>query len=78
MKKLIKKKYWNESCVYKVSAFIGPNGDIVSNFKECTVVMVSPLKPKSGPTFPRSKAMFMPDTEMGDLFREEISRFPLP
>jgi hypothetical protein len=78
MKRLIKKKYWNESCVYKVAAFIGPGGNTVSSFKECTVVMVSPINPKSGPSLPHSKDMFMPDTEIGDLFRQEISRFPLP
>lgn len=76
-KRLFKSRYRREVNRLRVAGFIAPDGTIVSRFQDCSIVMVSPLNPRSGPSIPLSKAMFMPGTKVGDAFVEVIDRMPL-
>jgi len=72
---MLRERFKRERVTYRVTAFVGPLGHILPNFKGCTVVMVTPTDPKKGPSIPESRQMFKADTKLGDTYTEVTERF---
>jgi hypothetical protein len=71
---VFKQRYAHEKITFKVSVFFGKGGEVVPDFKDCTVVMVTPLDPMKGGSLPYPRDMFKVGTKIGDVFTEVIER----
>jgi len=69
---MFKKK--KERSIFKVVAFIGPCGEKVSTFEQCTVVMCHNVT--EGFSEPHSKEIFN-HAQIGDCYVETITREPI-
>jgi hypothetical protein len=74
--KLFKKRWEYEAIIFEVVEFVDRNGNKVSTFEECTIVMVHDRK--FGLSYPESAKMFNKKVKVGDAYLETTTRYQLP